>query len=73
VLLVMLQVDNFVDQFIEQARSQPPQQLPGPLEPVLEQARSALPEEVLAAVVERLVEQGQEVVSSWRLAGYSRH
>lgn len=64
VLLVVLQIDNFFDQLLEQARSQPPPEVPGLLEPVLEQTRSALPEEVLAAVVERLVGQGQEVAES---------
>ena len=64
VLLVMLQVDSFFGGLIEQARSQPPQQVPGPLEPVLEQVRSSLPEEVLAPVAERLVGQGQEVAES---------
>jgi membrane protein len=64
VLLVMLQVDSFFSWLIAQARSQPPQQVPGPLEPVLEQVRSSLPEEVLAPVAERLVGQGQEVAES---------
>jgi membrane protein len=64
VLLVVLQIDEFFDQLLEQARSQPPPEVPGLLEPVLEQTRSALPEEVLAAVVERLVGQGQEVAES---------
>ncbi len=45
-------------------RPEPPQQLPGPLESVLEQAQSSLPEVVLAPAAERLVRQGQEVVES---------
>jgi membrane protein len=61
VLLVVLQVDDFFDRLVEQAHSQPPQQVPGPLGPVLEQARSSLPDQDLAPAVERLVGQGQEV------------
>jgi membrane protein len=63
-LLVVLQVDGFFDRLFEQARSQPPQQVPGSLETVVEQARSSLPEEALAPVAERLVRQGQEVAES---------
>jgi membrane protein len=63
-LLVVLQVDGFFDRLIEQARSRPPQQVPGSLEPVVEQTRSSLPEEALAPVAERLVRQGQEVAES---------
>jgi membrane protein len=63
-LVVVFQVDGFFDRLIEQARSHPPQQLPGSLEPVLEQARSSLPEEAFAPVAERLVRQGQEVAES---------
>jgi membrane protein len=63
-LLVVLQVDGFFDRLIEQARSQPPQQVPGSLEPVVEQARSSLSEEAFAPVAERLVRQGQEVAES---------
>ncbi len=55
VLLVVLQVDIFFDRLVEQARSQPPQPVAGSLEPVLDQIRSTLPDEVLAAAVERLV------------------
>lgn len=64
VLLVVLQIDGFFDRFIEQASLEPPQQVPGPLAPVLEQAQSSLSEEVLAPVAERLVSQGQEVAEN---------
>ena len=65
VLLVIFQVDSFFGWLIEQARSQPPpQRVPGPLEPVLEQVRYSLPEEALAQVAVRLVGQGQEVAES---------
>lgn len=64
VLLVVLQVDIFFDRLLEQARSQPPQQVAGPLQPVLNQIRSSLPDEVLAAAVERLVGQGQQAAES---------
>jgi membrane protein len=64
VLLVVLQIDVSFDRLIEQVRSPPPQQLPGPLEPVLEQAQSSLPEEALVPVVQSLVAQGQEVAES---------
>jgi membrane protein len=63
-LLIVLQVDGFFDRLIDQAYSQPPQQLPASLEPVVEQARSSLPEEAFAPVAERLVRQGQEVAES---------
>lgn len=64
VLLVVLQVDIFFDRLLEQARSQPPQRVAGPLQPVLNQIRSSLPDEVLAAAVERLVGQGQQAAES---------
>ena len=64
VLLVVLQADAFFDRLVEQARPEPPQQVPRPLESVLEQARSSLPEDVLAPAVQRLVRQGQEVAES---------
>jgi membrane protein len=63
-LVVVLQVDGFFDRLIEQARSQPSQQLPGLLQPVVEQAQSSLPEEAFAPVAERLVTQSQEVAES---------
>src|SRR3954462_10976296 len=63
-LVVVLQVDGFFDRLIEHARSQPQQQVTGPLRPVVEQARPSLPEEALASVAERLVRQGQEVAES---------
>ncbi len=63
-LLIVLQVDGFFDRLIDQAYSQPPQQLPASLEPVVEQARSSLPEEAFAPVAERLIRQGQEVSES---------
>lgn len=63
-LLVVLQIDGFFDRLIEQAYSQPPQQVPGSLEPVVEQVRSSLSEEAFAPVTERLVRQGQEVAES---------
>jgi membrane protein len=63
-LLIVLQVDGFFDRLIDQAYAQPPQQLPPSLEPVVEQARSSLPEEAFAPVAERLVRQGQEVSES---------
>jgi membrane protein len=64
VLLAVLQIDVYFDRLIEQARSQPPQQVPGPLEPVLEKVGSSLSEEVLAPATDRLVGQGQEVAES---------
>jgi membrane protein len=63
-LLVVLQVDGFFDRLIEQVRSRPPQQAPGPLQPVVEQARSSLSEEAFTPVAERLVRQGQELAES---------
>src|SRR5215203_445898 len=64
VLLVMLQVDDFFEGLSEQARSQPPQQVSGPLGPVLEEVRSLLPEELVEPAVEGLVEQGKQVAES---------
>lgn len=64
VLLVVLQVDDFFEGLSEQARSQPPQQVPGPLGLVLDQIRSSLPEELVAPAVEGLVEQGKRVAQS---------
>jgi membrane protein len=64
VLLVVLQVDDLFEVLREQARSQPPQQFPGPLGPVLEQVRSSLHEEHVAPAVEDLVEQGKQVAQS---------
>jgi membrane protein len=64
VLVVVLQVDELFEGLREQARSQPPLQLPGPLGPVLEQVRSSLPEELVAPAVEGLVEQGKQVTES---------
>lgn len=65
VLLVVLQVDQFFGWLVEQGGSlPPPQQIPGPLEPMLEQVQSSLPEQALAPAVERLVGQGQEVAES---------
>ena len=64
VLLVVLQVDDFFEGLSEQARSQPLQQVPGPLGPVLDQIRSLLPEELVAPAVEGLVEQGKQVAES---------
>jgi membrane protein len=64
VLLVVLQVDDLFEGLNEQARSQPPQQVPGPLGPVLDQIRSLLPEELVAPAVEGLVEQGKQVAES---------
>ena len=64
VLLVVLQVDDFFEGLSEQARSQPPQQVPGPLGPVLEEVRSLLPEELVEPAVEGLVEQGKRVAQS---------
>src|SRR5829696_3011899 len=64
VLLVVLQVDDFFEGLSEQARSQPPQQVSGPLGLVLDQIRSSLPEELVAPAVEGLVEQGKRVAQS---------
>jgi membrane protein len=64
VLLVVLQVDDVFEGLGEQARSQLPQQVPGPLGPVLEQVRSSLPEALVAPAVEGLVEQGMQVAES---------
>jgi membrane protein len=64
VLLVVLQVDELFEGLSEQARWLPPQQVPGPLGPVLEQVRSSLPEELVAPAVEGLVEQGKQVANS---------
>src|SRR5215212_9882956 len=64
VLRVVLKINGFFDRLIEQARSQPPPQVPGPLEPALEQLRSSLSEQTLAPAAERLVDQGQEVAES---------
>src|SRR5215207_3732711 len=64
VLLVVLQVDDFFEGLSEQARSQPLQQVPGPLGPVLDQIRSSLPEELVAPAVDGLVEQGKQVAES---------
>jgi membrane protein len=64
VLLVVLQVENLFEVLSEQARSQPPQQFPGPLGPMLEQVRSSLHEEHVAPAVEGLVEQGKQVAQS---------
>lgn len=64
VLLVALQVDQFFDRLVEQGRSLPPQQIPGPLESMLEQVWAPLPTQALAPVMERLVGQGQEVAES---------
>jgi len=64
VLLVVLQVDDFFEGLSEQARSQPPQQVSGPLGPVLEEVRSLLPEELVEPAVEGLVEQGKQVAES---------
>jgi membrane protein len=64
VLLVVLQVDDFFEGLSERARSQPPQQVPGPLGLVLDQIRSSLPEEFVAPAVEGLVEQGKQVAQS---------
>ena len=63
VLVVVLQVDDLFEGLREQARSQPPLQVPGPLGPLVEQVRSSLPNEILAPV-EGLVEQGKEVAAS---------
>jgi membrane protein len=63
-LVVVLQVDGFFDRLIQHARSHPQQQVTGPLQPMVEQARSSLPEEAFAPVAERLVRQGQEVAES---------
>src|SRR5829696_3876904 len=64
VLLVVLQVDDLFEGLSEQARSQPPQQVSGPLGLVLDQIRSSLPEELVAPAVEGLVEQGKRVAQS---------
>jgi membrane protein len=64
VLLVVLQVDDLFEALREQTRSQLPQQIPGPLGPVLEQVRDSLPEELVASEVEGLVEQGKQVAES---------
>ena len=64
VLLVVLQVDDLFEVLSEQARSQPPHQVPGPLGPVLEQVRNSLPAELVAPAVEGLVEQGKQVAQS---------
>jgi membrane protein len=64
VLLVVLQVDDLFEGLSERARSQPPQQVPGPLGLVLDQIRSSLPEEFVAPAVEGLVEQGKQVAQS---------
>jgi membrane protein len=64
VLLVVLQVDDLFEVLSEQARSQPPQQFPGPLGPVLERVRSSLHEQHVAPAVEGLVEQGKQVAQS---------
>ena len=64
VLLVVLQVDDLFERLAEQARSQPPQQVPGPLGPMLEQVWSSLPEELVRPAVEGLVEQGKQVAES---------
>jgi membrane protein len=64
VLLVVLQVDDLFEGLSEQVRSQPLQQVPGPLGPVLEQVRSSLPEDLVAPAVEGLVEQGKQVAES---------
>jgi membrane protein len=63
VLVVVLQVDNLFERLREQASSQPPLQVPGPLGSLVEQARSSLPKDILAPV-EGLVEQGKEVAAS---------
>jgi membrane protein len=64
VLLVVLQVDDLFEGLREQAHSQLPQQVPGPLGPVLEQVRDSLPEELVGSEVEGLVEQGKQVAQS---------
>jgi len=64
VLLVVLHVDDVFEKLAEQARSQPPQQVSGPLGPMLEQVRSSLPEELVRPAVEGLVEQGKQVAES---------
>ena len=64
VLVVVLQVADLFEGLREQARSQPPLQVPGPLGPVLEQVRASLPEELVAPAVEGLVEQGKRVAES---------
>src|SRR5215204_2641103 len=63
VLLVMLQVDDLFEGLGEQARSQPPHKVSGPLGPLVEQVRSSLPKDILAPV-EGLVEQGKQVAES---------
>src|ERR671910_3428701 len=64
VLLVVLQVDDLFEGLSERARSQPPQQVPGPLGLVLDQIRSSLPEEFVAPAVEGLVAQGKQGAQS---------
>ena len=64
VLVAVLQVDALFEGLREQARSQPPQQVPGPLGSVLEQVRSSLSEERVAPAVEGLIEQGKQVAES---------
>lgn len=63
VLLMVLQIHDFFDWLTEQARSQPPQQVAGPLGPLVGQVQSSLPKDILAPV-EGLVEQGKEVAAS---------
>jgi membrane protein len=64
VLLVVLQVDDWFEGLSVQAPSQLPQQVPGPLGPLVEQIRSSLTQEDIASAVKDLVEQGKGVAES---------